>query len=84
MTKEGYIELIAPLVQKYAPMYGICVCSPIIAQGVIEGWNNQKKALSTLAAKYNNFQGFKCGSKWTDELPEEVTEEIHEKDEVKE
>ena len=37
MTKEGYIELIAPLVQKYAPMYGICVCSPIIAQGVIEG-----------------------------------------------
>ena len=65
MTKEGYIELIAPLVQKYAPMYGICVCSPIIAQGVIEGWNNQKKALSTLAAKYNNFHGLKCGSKWT-------------------
>lgn len=32
----GFIEQVAPLVQKYAPEYGIKVCSPIIAQAVLE------------------------------------------------
>lgn len=65
MTKQEYIEKLAVLVQKYAPMYGICVCSPVIAQGIIEGWNSKKNTLSVLAEKYNNFHGLKCGSKWT-------------------
>ena len=32
----GFIEQIAPLIQKYAPKYGINVCSPIISQYIIE------------------------------------------------
>lgn len=65
MTKQEYIESIAFLVQKYAPQYGILVCSPIIAQAFVEGWNSQKDALSVLADKYHNYHGMKCGSKWT-------------------
>lgn len=33
---SDFIKQIAPLVQKYAPEYGIAVCSPIIAQGILE------------------------------------------------
>ena len=32
----GFINRIVPLVQKYAPEYGIAVCSPIIAQAILE------------------------------------------------
>lgn len=36
MATKDFIEKIAPLVQHYAPAYGIAVCSPIIAQAVLE------------------------------------------------
>lgn len=35
-TRDDFIAQIAPLIQKYAPQYGISVCSPIIAQAVLE------------------------------------------------
>lgn len=63
MTEEQkrFIDSVAPLVQKYAPQYGIRVCSPIIAQAILESaWGGSK-----LSARYHNYFGLKCGSKWT-------------------
>ena len=61
MTNQEFIEKVAKYVQKYAPDYGIKVCSPIIAQAILESaWGK-----SSLAAKYHNYFGMKCGSKWT-------------------
>ena len=63
MTSEqkSFIEEIAPIVQKYAPQFGIKVCSPIIAQAILESaWGGSK-----LSARYHNYFGLKCGSKWT-------------------
>lgn len=60
MDKETFIQKVAEKVRKYAPLYGICVHSPIIAQAIIEsGWGS-----SVLARKYNNYFGLKCGSSW--------------------
>lgn len=60
MTQEEFIEKVAGYVKKYAPQYGIAVHSPIIAQAILEsGWGE-----STLAAKYHNYFGLKCGSSW--------------------
>lgn len=59
--QKSFIEEIAPIVQKYAPQYGIRVCSPIIAQAILESaWGGSK-----LSARYHNYFGLKCGSKWT-------------------
>ena len=61
MTKQEFISSIAALVQKYAPGYGIKCHSAIIAQAINEsGWGE-----SELAAKYHNYFGMKCGTKWT-------------------
>ena len=63
MTKDqkAFIEELAGYVCKYAPQYEIAVCSPIIAQGILESaWGKSK-----LAAVYHNYFGLKCGSKWT-------------------
>lgn len=61
MTKQEFISSIAAPVQKYAPGYGIKCCSTIIAQAINEsGWGE-----SELAAKYHNYFGMKCGTKWT-------------------
>ncbi len=61
MTHQEFIEKIANYVEKYAYVYGILVHSPIIAQAILEsGWGE-----STLASKYHNYFGLKCGSKWT-------------------
>ena len=61
MTHQEFIEKIADYVEKYAYVYGILVHSPIIAQAILEsGWGE-----STLASKYHNYFGLKCGSKWT-------------------
>ena len=58
--QKEFIDRIAPIVQKYAPQYGILVCSPIIAQAILEsGWGD-----SRLSAQYHNYFGLKCGSKW--------------------
>lgn len=60
MTHKEFIEVIAKYVIKYANDYGIKVHSPIIAQAILEsGWGG-----STLASKYNNFFGLKCGGSW--------------------
>lgn len=60
MNKQEFIKVIAGYVQKYAASYGIMVHSPIIAQAINEsGWGE-----STLAAKYHNYFGMKCGTKW--------------------
>ena len=60
MDKEVFIQKVAEKVSKYAPLYGISVHSPIIAQAIIEsGWGK-----SGLASKYHNYFGLKCGSSW--------------------
>lgn len=41
MKKEEFIQKIAGYVKKYAAAYEIKVCSPIIAQAILEsGWEN--------------------------------------------
>lgn len=60
MDKETFIQKVAEKVRKYAPLYGIEVHSPIIAQAIVEsGWGT-----SVLASRYNNYFGLKCGSSW--------------------
>lgn len=61
MAKEDFIASIAPIVQRYAPDYGILCPSAVIAQAINEsGWGESK-----LASKYHNYFGMKCGTKWT-------------------
>lgn len=50
-----FIEAIAPIIQKYAPQYGIRVCSPIIAQAVLES----KSGASYKAVYGHNYFGLK-------------------------
>ena len=60
MNNSEFIEQIANCVEKYAYVYGIEVHSPIIAQAILEsGWGK-----STLASKYHNYFGLKCGGAW--------------------
>ena len=61
MEKQEFIKTMAAYIKKYAPQYGIAVCSPIIAQSILEsGWGESK-----LAAQYHNYFGLKCGTRWT-------------------
>lgn len=54
MTKQEFIEAIANAAIKYAPQYGICVVSPIIAQACLESaYGTSPKA------KYHNYFGLK-------------------------
>lgn len=55
MTKQEFIAKIAPLVQRYAPAYGIKVCSPIIAQAILESAGGT----SELAVNACNYFGLK-------------------------
>ena len=50
-----FIKEIAPIIQKYAPRYRIAVCSPVIAQAILES----AKGTSELAVKANNYFGLK-------------------------
>ena len=60
MTNNEFIEQIATYVKKYGCVYGIEVHSPIIAQAILEsGWGK-----SSLASKYHNYFGLKCGGAW--------------------
>lgn len=61
MTDREFIAAIAPIVQKYCKLYGYWVASPIIAQACIESGYGR----STLAYKYHNYFGLKCGGGWT-------------------
>lgn len=51
----SFIEQIAPYIQKYAPKYNINVCSPIIAQAVLES----ASGTSELAVNAHNYFGLK-------------------------
>lgn len=54
MTHEEFINTIGQAVQKLAPSYGIRVCSPIIAQAILESaWGTSTKA------KHHNYFGLK-------------------------
>lgn len=54
MTKDKFIAEIAKYVQKYAPQYGIQVCSPIIAQACLESAYG-----TSVKAKHHNYFGLK-------------------------
>lgn len=56
---KEFIQKIAPLIQAEARARGYKVCSPIIAQAVIESRYGE-----SLLAKYHNYFGLKCGSAW--------------------
>lgn len=56
----SFINQIAPLVQNEAQKRGYHVASPIIAQACIES----AFGCSSLASKYHNYFGLKCGSAW--------------------
>lgn len=56
---EEFLSQIAPLVQKYAKERGYKYPSAIIAQAILESG-----VTSTLAVKYHNYFGMKCGSSW--------------------
>lgn len=60
MTDREFIATIAPIVRKYAKSYGYWVASPIIAQMCVESAYGR----STLASRYGNLAGLKCGSDW--------------------
>lgn len=53
MDKEKFIEAIAAFIVKYAPLYNIKVCSPIIAQAILES----SYGTSELAVKAHNYFG---------------------------
>lgn len=55
MSNRDFIDKIAVLVKEYAPLYGICVYSPIIAQAILES----ASGTSELAMNANNFFGLK-------------------------
>ncbi|MCM1100154.1 MAG: N-acetylmuramoyl-L-alanine amidase [Clostridium sp.] len=51
----GFIEQIVPYIQKYAPQYGISICSPIVAQAILES----ASGTSELARNAHNYFGLK-------------------------
>ena len=57
---KGFIARIAPLIQEESKARGYLVCSPIIAQAIIESGADT----SLLAYKFHNYFGMKCGSSW--------------------
>lgn len=64
-AQQSFIEQIAPLLQRYAVLngYHIEVVPAMIAQACLESFYNG--GLSSLAAKYHNYWGMKCGTSWT-------------------
>lgn len=63
----SYINYIAPLCQKYAKKHNVKICSPAIAQALQESLSKSSNGLSTLANKYHNHQGLKCGKYWLEQ-----------------
>jgi hypothetical protein len=55
MTKEQFIEKIAPIIVKYAPKYNVLCPSCVIAQAVLES----DGGMSELAVNANNYFGLK-------------------------
>lgn len=56
---KAFIARVGPIIQKKAKERGYKVCSPIIAQAVIESRYGESGL-----AKYHNYFGLKCGSSW--------------------
>lgn len=54
MERQAFIENIAKYVQKYAPQFNVKVCSPIIAQGILESTCG-----TSPKGQRNNFFGLK-------------------------
>lgn len=57
---KEFIARIAPIIQEEAKARGYKLCSPIIAQAIIESGADT----SLLAYKFHNYFGMKCGSSW--------------------
>ena len=78
MSKESFIKDIAKYICKYSPEYNIKCNSAVIAQAILEsGWGE-----SSLAAKYHNYFGMKCGTLWKGksvnmQTQEEYTPGVH-------
>lgn len=60
MTKADFFETVAPIIIREANARGYKYPSAIIAQAACES----KWGKSQLSAKYHNYFGMKCGSKW--------------------
>lgn len=59
MNKSEWLKAIIPYILKEGKARGYKIFSPVIAQAIIESnWGQSG------LAKYNNFFGLKCGSKW--------------------
>lgn len=72
---KEFIKMVAPIVQKYAKLYGYKVASPIIAQACIES----AYGTSSLGYKYHNYFGMKCGSSWKGKSVNLATKEEYKK-----
>lgn len=59
LNRNNFVEAIAPLIVSEGLKRGYKIFSPVIAQAVIESRYGESGL-----AKYNNFFGLKCGSKW--------------------
>lgn len=66
-----FISQIAPLVQKYAPEYGVACNSAVIAQAVLESGYGE----SRLSKRYHNYFGLKCGTAWRGKSVNMLTQE---------
>ena len=73
-TQETFIMQIAPIIQKYAKMYGYKVASPIIAQACLESAYG-KSGL----AKYHNYFGMKAGKNYSGPSVKMKTKEEYQK-----
>lgn len=58
--QKSFIAAIAPIIVKYAKERGYKCASAAIAQACLES----AYGLSSLASKYHNYFGLKCGSSW--------------------
>ena len=73
-TQETFIMQIAPIIQKYAKVYGSKVASPIIAQACLESAYG-KSGL----AKYHNYFGMKAGKNYSGPSVKMKTKEEYQK-----
>ena len=57
---KEFIARIAPIIRAEATARGYVICSTVIAQAIVEG----AAGTSSLARKYHNHFGMKCGKSW--------------------
>ena len=67
MTKQEYVNTVAALVQKYAPLFNRLVCSPIIAQFILEsGYGTTDKVKKVHEDGSVEWRHNYAGLKWRD------------------